>query len=333
MLYFKDIAIRRAQYFRKIRAFFDQEGFLECETPIMMPTVDLNPNLNPFETSLTTPDGQTVPMYLHPSPEFSMKKLMGAGFGNIYTLCKVFRNGEIGGGRHNPEFTLLEWYRKDADYQNIMEDTENLIRFTAGAEDIRYQGQAISLTKPWPRKSVQELFIEYTGIDLLNYPTSDLLADAVRKKGYQTAACKTWDDFFYLLFLNEIEPKLGFGQPIFVYDYPATQSALALISKKNPFWCERFELYMAGQELCNCFSELLDSGEQRKRFETEQEERRKMNKTVFEIDEEMLSGLDLIRQTYGGNALGVDRLLMILMDAPRIEDVLLFPLSKILSDT
>ncbi len=234
-------------------------------------------------------------------------------------------------GRHNPEFTMLEWYRQDADYRNIMDDTENLIRFVAGADEIKYQGRTIDLEKPWPRKSIHELFVEYTGIDLLkneDYPT---FSKAAESKSYSIKGCKTWDDIFYLIFLNEIEPKLGFDSPVFVYDYPATQSALALVKKDNPFWCERFELYIAGQELCNAFSELLDSKEQRKRFEVEQEKRRKMGKTVFEIDGELLAGLNLVKHPYGGNALGVDRLLMILMDTARIEDVLLFPASKMIN--
>lgn len=331
MLFDKKIAGKRKLYMDKIRSFFDAAGFLEVETPVMAPTVDLNPNLTPFETKLTDPSGKTTPMYLHPSPEFNMKKLMGAGFGNIYTLCKVFRNGEVGGGRHNPEFTMLEWYRQDADYRNIMDDTENLIRFVAGADEIKYHGRTISLEKPWPRKSVHELFVEYTGIDLLKNKDYSTFSKTAQSKGYRVKACKTWDDIFYLIFLNEIEPKLGFDRPVFVYDYPATQSALALISRKNPFWCERFELYIAGQELCNAFSELLEAKEQKKRFVEEQEMRKQMGKTVFEIDEELLAGLNLVKHPYGGNALGVDRLLMVLMDATKIEDVLLFPASRMIN--
>ncbi|MBN1258915.1 EF-P lysine aminoacylase GenX [Candidatus Peregrinibacteria bacterium] len=331
MLFDKKIAVNRAEMMDKIRTFFERESFLEVETPLMAPTVDLNPNLTPFEIKLADPSGRAYPMYLHPSPEFSMKKLIGAGFGNIYTLCKVFRNGEVGGGRHNPEFTMLEWYRQDADYRNIMDDTEALIRFVAGADTINYQGRTIDLAEPWPRKSVHELFIEYAGIDLLqnkDYPT---LAKTAQDKRLKTSACKTWDDIFYLIFLNEIEPKLGLDRPVFVYDYPATQSALALVKKDDPFWCERFEFYMGGQELCNAFSELLDAEEQKKRFEAEREERRRMGKTAFEIDEKLLTSLNLTKHPYGGNALGVDRLLMVLMDATKIEDVLLFPVSKMIN--
>jgi len=190
-----------------------------------------------------------------------MKKLLGAGFGNIYTITKVFRNGEFGGGRHNPEFTMLEWYRENAGYFDIMNDCEDLIISLAEKIDC-----GIDFKKPWDRISINELFIKYCGIDLLENKDLETFAKASEKIGVSVNACKTWDDIFYKIFLNKIEPDLGKDKPIFVYNYPASQGALAK-KAADPFWVERFELYIKGQEICNAFSELLDAEEQRKRFE------------------------------------------------------------------
>lgn len=305
---------------RAVREFFDSHGFLEVETPIMTPTVDPEVNLTPFETTLVSPSGEATPMYLVPSPEFQMKKLLGAGFGNIYTITKVFRNGEFGGGRHNPEFTMLEWYRENAGYFDIMKDCEDLIfHLTDG-----------KIEKNWDRISVNELFIKNCGIDLLENKDFETFAKTSERAGVSVSACKTWDDIFYKIFLNKIEPDLGKNKPVFVYNYPASQGALAK-KAADPFWVERFELYIAGQEICNAFSELLDHEEQRKRFENSLKERKEMGKTVFSIDNELLKSLGQINLPVGGNALGLDRLFMVLLDKGSIEDVLLFPLTKMLN--
>lgn len=308
---------------RAVREFFDSRGFLEVEVPIMTPTVDPEVNLTPFETALISPSGKATPMYLVPSPEFQMKKLLGAGFGNIYTITKVFRNGEFGGGRHNPEFTMLEWYRENAGYFDIMNDCEDLVISL-------YKGSEIDLSKPWDRVSVNELFIKYCGIDLLENKDFEAFKKTSEKIGISTQACKTWDDIFYKIFLNKIEPDLGKNKPVFVYNYPASQGALAKTAD-DPFWVERFELYIGGQEICNAFSELLDPEEQRKRFENSLKERKEMGKTVLPIDNELLESLGHIKVPVGGNALGLDRLFMVLLDQRGIEDVLLFPLTKMLN--
>lgn len=346
MFYDKSLAKVKSFYFQKIRDFFNERGFLEVEIPIMTPEVDPEPNLTPFETTLKNPFeasaqyGKEIPMYLVPSPEFSMKKLLGAGFGNIYTLTKVFRNGELGGGRHNPEFTMLEWYREKADYTDIMKDTEELVNYLAKAFNEKFgkelEGKSfagkIDLNLSWERKSLNQLFIENCGIDLLKNKDFETFKKTASDKGYDTNNCVIWDDILYKIFLNKIEPELGFGKPVIVYDYPATQRALAKRKKSEPFWVERFEAYIAGKELCNAFSELLDSDEQRKRFEEDLETRRKMGKTIFPVDEEFLTSLKSIRHPCGGNALGVDRLLQVLLDKPRVEDVMLFPMSGMLEE-
>lgn len=344
----RGFAEKRAKVMRGVREFFDSRGFLEVDVPIMTLTVDPEPNLTPFESELFGPDefvgaggsGGRRKVFLVPSPEFQMKKLLGDGFGDIYTITKVFRNGEIGGGRHNPEFTMLEWYKANANYFDVMEETEDLILAVAesvvgvsdaGVEEIQYQGQKIDLRKPWDRVSIRELFIKNCGIDLNENKTFEEFSEIAKEKDYDINGCATWDDILYKIFLNHIEPGLGFGRPVFVYDYPASQGALAKKKDSDPFWVERFELYIAGKELCNAFSELLDSKEQRKRFEDSLNERKRLQKNTFDIDEEFLTSLESIRFPYGGNALGVDRLMMVLLNKPKIEDVLLFPFTKMIN--
>jgi len=312
----------------KTREFFDTNGFLEVETPIMNPIPGMEPHLSPFETKLILQNGQTTNLYLNTSPELQMKKLLGAGFGNIYNITKVFRNGEIGGGRHNPEFTMIEWYRYDSDYKKLMEDCENLTLHLAGKEKIEFNSKEIKLAKPWTRKTVNELFIEKCDIDLEKYKTYESLKEVAEKSGLSTEACNDWDEIFYKIFLNEIEPDLGTEKPIFVYDYPASQAALSKKKADNPFWAERFELYIGGMELSNAFSELIDPEEQKVRLQEEQDLRKKLNKTVFDIDGEFLEGLKSIQRPCAGIALGLDRLFMLLMNKQKIEDVLLFPLGN-----
>lgn len=333
----KEMAYRRSFLMRKIREFFDGRDFLEVETPIMTSTVDPEPNLTPFETTLKEPFGESSrSMYLVTSPEFQMKKLIGAGFPSIYTLTKVFRNGEVGGGRHNPEFTMLEWYRKDADYMDVMAETEELIKFLAGEIEKKGLGLDPARGGVWgatplasfDRKSLNELFIEKCGIDLLQNRDFETFKKTAEEKGHSTGGCTTWDDILYKIFLNDIEPTLGFEKPVFVYDYPASQGALARKKESEPFWVERFELYIKGQELCNAFSELLDVSEQRVRFTDALKTREKMGKTVFGIDEEFLKSLESIRHPLAGNALGVDRLMMVLFGKEKIEEVILFSVEE-----
>lgn len=310
----QEIAKQRSILIQKIRDFFVNEDFLEVETPIMTNIPGMEPHLNPFETSLRTPDRKDHKMYLNTSPELQMKKLLGEGFGNIFNITKVFRNGEIGGPGHNPEFTMLEWYRKDASYKNIMHDCENLV----SALTDKYP-------KPWTRVTVHQLFLEHCEIELLDNKDYETFKTTAEKLGYSTVGCEDWDDIFFKIFLNDIEPKLAKMGAVIVQDYPSTQAALAKKSHTNPFWAERFELYIDGVEIANAFSELIDPDEQRQRLEKEQEMRKKFGKPVFDIDEEFLASLDQIKVPCAGIALGIDRLIMLLLDKKSINEVLLFP--------
>lgn len=337
----KEIAKSRAAILQKIRDFFAQEKFTEVETPILTPFPGMEPHLTPFETKFKFPlnfktipgDNSTwkVPLYLNTSPELQMKKLLAAKLGNIFQITKVFRNQEIGGPLHNPEFTMLEWYREKANYKDLMKDCEKLILSLLRREKkISHQNHNIDFSTPWPRKSVNELFVHYCKIDLLKNRTVLKLKKSAEKQKYDTKGCNDWDDLFFKIFLNEIEPKLPKNRPLFIYDYPASQAALAKINSKQPFFAERFELYIGGIEIANAFSELIDPQEQLKRLKEEQKLRKKLKKTVFPIDQEFLKSLEKIKNPCAGIALGIDRLIMLLLDKKSIDDVLLFPMTAML---
>ncbi len=312
------IAKKRANLINKIRKFFIKNSFTEVETPIMTRIPGMEPYLTPFETTLKTSSNKQYTFFLNTSPELQMKKLLGAGFGNIFQITKVFRNGETNGSLHNSEFTMLEWYRENANYFDLMTDCEKLIT---------------SLTDtwktPWKRSSMRELFLSFCNIDLLKNKNFKEFKKTAACLNYDTNGCNTWDDIFFKIFLNHIEPNLG-KEPIFIYDYPVSQAALAKKKKGNNFFAERFELYIGGMELANAYSELIDGKEQRLRLKQEQKLRKRLNKTVFDIDEEFIQSLESIKQSCAGIALGIDRLIMLLLNKKNIEDVLLFPLSSLL---
>ena len=326
----------------QIREFFDSQGFLEVDTPIMVKIPGMEPHLSIFETTLEIPSTfeDQIPrtLYLNHSPELQMKKLLALtekdpAFGKIYNMGKVFRNGEFDSKTHNPEFTMLEWYRYDSDYTDMMTDCENLIaHLTQNTPELVYQDEKINLSHPFPRKTVNELFIEYTNIDLNENKSFEQIKEKALTLNLPINSCTTWDDIFFTIFMNEIEPHLGKSTPIFVYDYPSSQAALAKKSQKNPFFAERFELYIGGMELANAYSELIDASEQHSRLIDEQKQRKNLQKTVFDIDEEFLNSLKSLRSPCSGIALGVDRLIMLLTDTAKIEDVLLFPITHLLKN-
>ncbi|OGL95527.1 hypothetical protein A2348_04030, partial [Candidatus Uhrbacteria bacterium RIFOXYB12_FULL_58_10] len=256
------------------------------------------------------------------SPEYSMKKLLGFGFEKIFTLTKVFRNDEELGGTHNPEFSMLEWYRQGADYVECMNETEALVRMTCSAF-----GRGLPAFR---RVRARDLFLECVGIDL-DVATAENLRAVCDAHGIRTDASDTESDLFYRLFLARVEPNLG-SDPVFVFDYPIHQAALSRLTADGKYG-ERFELYIGGLELCNAFTELVDSNEQRRRFAIEAEERHTLGKTIFPVDEELLALLPSVRQPTFGNALGIDRLHMVATGKTLIEDVLLFPARQLFKNS
>lgn len=321
--------LQREKIIEGIRGFFKGRGFNEVDTPQMVRLPGMEPYLDVFETEFVDMKGKEERMFLITSPEYALKKLLVSGYEKVFQICKSFRNKETDSNLHNPEFSLLEWYRAYASYEEIMKDTEELVESLAiqinGKAKILYQGQEIDVSTPWPRKRVKDLFNEYAGIDYPDFENTKKLFDVARKKGYNVKPEHTYDDVFFMIFMNEIEPKLGFEKPVIVYEYPVSMAALSKRCEANEGYAERFEAYVAGVELCNAFTELNDPVEQKKRLEMEREERKKLNKMDYPVDQGFIGALEFGMPPAGGNALGVDRLVMLLTDSSDIRDVVMFP--------
>ncbi len=289
---------------RLIREWFRKNGFLEIETPALVHATGQEPYLDPFTLTVKNESGQAEPAFLITSPEYAHKKLLAAGFPKIFELARCFRNGEPQSRLHQPEFTLLEWYRANADYQEIMGDVEQLVNFVFLNLQTKYpRPMTIDFTPPWERLSVSDAFRQYAELDL------------------ETVKDETT---FFKIFLTQIESRLGQKKPTILYDYPASMAALAKIKKNDRRYAERFEVYLKGQEIANAFSELTDAAEQKNRFQREQEERKKTNRPIYPLDQEFLASLTEMPGA-GGIALGIDRLSMILLDAPSLHEVIFFP--------
>jgi elongation factor P--(R)-beta-lysine ligase len=286
----------RASIIRAVRQFFVENDYLEVETPIRIPAPAPEVNID------AQPSGG---WYLQTSPELCMKRLLAAGYPRIFQICKCFRRNERG-CRHLPELTLLEWYTTGADYKGMMNQCEALIGAVArqvGFGDLlRYNGQRIDLTPPWPRLTVGEAFGRFTSLS----------ADQALKEN-------RFDEVMGL----DIEPQLGIDKPVFLYDYPAACGALARLKPEDRRLAERFELYIGGLELCNAFTELTDPPEQRLRFEEERKVRRLAGKSVTPMPKKFLSALKDMPAA-AGNALGIDRLVMLFADTTEIDAVVAF---------
>ncbi len=286
----------RARIIRSIRDFFEERGFLQVETPSRIPA----PAPEPYIDALPSRD-----WYLQTSPELAMKRLLAVGHERIFQICHCWRDEERG-RFHLPEFTLLEWYRTGADYTHLMTDCEELLRSVAaavpGSARISFQGTEVDLAQPAERLSVREAFRRYTPLSA---------EEALR--------CDRFDE----LMAVEIEPRLGIGQPTILYDYPAARGALARRKSDDPGVAERFELYLCGVELANAFSELTDPTEQEERFRLDREERRLAGKDPYPLPRPFLDDLKTLPPC-AGIALGVDRLVMLLLDLPSIDQAVAF---------
>ena len=257
-----------------------------------------------------------------------MKRLLAGGFERIYQICKVFRDEPVG-RMHAPEFTMIEWYRAFADYADIMVDTEYLIAGLAtdlhGEPVVRMGQCAVDLTPPWERISVREAMLRYAGVTADPYLET---ADFIRQAGHSTVDEDDPPDVaFFKVFLDQVEPHLGVQKPAILYDYPAPMAALAKRKSSAPDLAERFEVYIAGVELCNAFTELNDPDEQRQRLEEEAAQRVREGNPAYPIDERFLAALEYGMPPSGGIALGVDRLVMLLTGASSIGEVMAFSMS------
>ncbi len=344
----------REQVFQAIREYFTKHDFHEVETPLLVEHPGTEPYLEVFETKLLKANGKTRPAFLLTSPEYTMKKLIVAGLHKIFQICKSFRNGEGESGRHNPEFTILEWYQSPGDYTDIMKDCEGLLqhifrvirewkaeqstspksggetKFSSDSEYLlTFQGKQYDLSSPWERISVAEAFEKYVGLSADELLDKEKIKQAAAQKGYQVDASTTWEQAYNQLLLNEIEPHLGKTRPTFLYDYPAAQASLSRPKKSDPRFAERFEFFLGGLELGNAFSELTDSAEQEKRFKQELAERRRLGKTPYDLDHDYIEALRVGLPPTGGIAIGLDRLVMLFADTADLRDVTFFPVGDV----
>jgi len=348
--------VQRSAILREIRSYFNNMDFIEVETPQMVPSPGLDVHLEAFEignrkrlsperetskffperetsklfperetsklfperetsklfpereTSQFFPERETSKFYLHTSPEYQMKRLLVAGLPRVMQICRASRRGEQG-QRHEPEFTMLEWYRAFAGSDDVMRDSECMVAQVAQAvlgqtRVVGAGGNEIDLAAPWDRMTVHQAFTQLAGVEV-----DDVLPD---------------EENFFLILTETIEPKLGRNKPVFLTEWPASMASLARTFPDRPQLADRFEAFVDGMELCNGFGELVDPVEQRRRFVRDQEKRAEMGLAVYPLDERFLSALEEGMPPSGGNALGVDRLVMLLTGAKHIEDCVAF---------
>jgi len=328
----------RAAVTAALRAVFRADDFTEVETPILQICPGMEPHLRVFATELEDAFGQSrAPRYLHTSPEFAMKKLLVAGMPRIFQFARVFRNGETS-PTHHPEFTMVEWYRAGADYTVLMEDCARLLSAAAeasGRRNVSFRGMACRLDAVPERISVPEAFDRFAGIDLMAVladqdaaePDPGPIGTEARRIGISVSPFDRWEDVFFKIMLDRVEPRLGAGVPTILYDYPVCQAALSRRKSGEPRLAERFELYAAGVELANGFSELTDAAEQEKRFLADAALKRRLYGTEVPIDRDFLDALAFGMPQSAGIALGVDRLVMLAAGAEAITDVLWAPVT------
>ena len=315
----KGVKVRRTVE-QAVRNFFDSRNFEEVRTPLLVSSPGMEPHIRPFKIEKND-------YYLPTSPEFAMKKLLVGGFERIYQICPAFRC-EPHSNTHQSEFTLLEWYRAYAPLEAVMCDTEQLVEFLAitlnGKPEIKFQDTVVSVKSPWPRLTARGLFQDYLGIDLVAAKPLDVMRAHCRRLGLSFSDTLQWDDLYFLIWLNFIEPKLPNNQALFVTDYPASQAALSKIKTHTDGtqWARRFEFYIHGLELGNAFEELTDPIEQRARFVKDMMIRQSTYGETFPaspIDEEFMNALNEGMPPASGIAVGIDRLVMLLADEPQIE--------------
>lgn len=307
---------QRAEIVSTIRGFFAERDVLEVETPSMSQATVTDVHLDTFKTEFIGPGyAQGVPLYLMTSPEFHMKRLLASGSGCIYQICKSFRNEEAG-RNHNPEFTMLEWYRVGFDHHKLMDEMDELL-------------QRILRCKKAVRKTYQQAFIDALDVCPLQ-ASMDKLREAAAKLGLADIAEREEDrdTLLQLLFCMGVETKIGIDEPCMVYDFPASQAALAQISKQDSRVAERFEVYYQGIELANGFHELADAKEQLVRFEADNKKRVAMGLSEQPIDMNFIAALEAGFPDCAGVALGIDRLIMLALQQEHIRDVIAFDVDR-----
>ena len=310
----------RARLLTKLRAFFAEKNILEVQTPILSQSGNTEPTIETFVTQQhESLDHNIQPSFLNASPEFAMKRLLAAGYGSIYQVTPAFRQDEQS-KRHNPEFTLLEWYRIDLEHHALMGEVNALVRFLAEdfltlerSEFYSYQDALVKFAEVDPNQAtIEELknAVENAGIDCV---------------GMDEAPRDTWLD---LIMSQVVEKNLPLNCPVFIYDYPASQAALSKIRKASPDVAERFELYINGMELANGFHELSDAKEQAERFRAQQAQRKENGQQGIPADHHLIDALKHGLPDCAGVAIGLERLIMVLTGTDNISDVMTFPFDR-----
>jgi len=318
-----------------VRGWFEEQGFTEVETPALQVSPGNEAHLHAFATEAIGNSGARTPFFLHTSPEFTAKKLLASGERRIFEMARVWRNRERG-PLHHPEFTMLEWYRAEEPYAAIMADCASLLALAAeaaGAKALTFRGHTVDPFVAPQRVTLGEAFDRFARIDLLASVGADgatdreALAAAALGQGIRVAPDDTWADVFSRVLVEKIEPNLGIGRATVLCEYPTAEAALARPTAHDPRVAERFELYACGVELANCFGELTDPAEQRRRFEAEMAEKARIYGERYPLDEDFLAALGHMPEASGG-ALGFDRLVMLATGAQRIEQVLWAPVAE-----
>ncbi|MCX6779617.1 MAG: EF-P lysine aminoacylase EpmA [Candidatus Magasanikbacteria bacterium] len=321
----KKIYETRLQILRLIREFFWSQNFVEAETPIALHLPGQEPYLNPMPVEFLDPRLESHKFFLRTSPEYALKKLLATGYEKVFEIGKCFRNEESFGGTHNPEFTMIEWYRAPGTYLDFMDDTEKLFKYVGEKLSIgilKYKENEIDLANTWQRITVKDLWKKYLNVNLDDYLEIEPMKKLVSGLGYQVSDSDEYEDLFYKIFLNKIETQLGQDVPTFVYDYPAQLCSLSKKCEDDARYAQRAELYIGGLELANGFGELVDARAQKDNLEKDKALRARLNRPIWSVDPDFIAALESGIKPAGGIALGVDRMVLLFTGALDINEVI-----------
>ena len=325
----KERMLMRSKITQTLREFFVGQNFLEVDTPLAIFAPAPEVHIEAISLNVQTETHER--RFLQTSPELAMKRLLAQGFEKIFQIAPVFRDGEIS-PLHTPEFRMLEWYRRDAGWESLMDDCEALLRTCTkalfGQETLHFHGNTIDLSKPFKRITLNEAFEEFAHFPLLDNLTTQALIEQCEELEIFYLPDDTWNDLYHRIFLNRVEPELlKSPAPFFLTHYPAPLASLATLSSEDQRCAERFELYVGGIEVANGFGELTDPEEQRLRFEQDRRWRAEEGLQDYPIDERFLKALEDLPPS-AGIALGLERLMMLLCDVQHIDDIAFIPWSE-----
>lgn len=317
------------------RKFFEDRGYHELESPIFAFALPQERYLDPFRTSIQLPNSRKEEVYIIPTTETYNKKILAAGLGEHFVISKVARAMEDIGPNHSPEFTMLEWYHLNANYFDLMDDCEDLLRSMKQFVDKKlgrefsfeflYQEHSIDISPGWDRVDLSLALEEHCDIKLSDIQDHKNFAEIMKSKGYNINFEEDWQTLFEWVFTSEIEGQFSSRRPTFVYNYPKQVCPLTKLNTENPLVCEKVELYIAGKEIANGYTELRDWKEQKRRFKEEQAARQKLGKRSIKFDYELIEALRSGIPPVAGIGMGLDRLAMIFANTKSISDVNYFP--------